>query len=483
MINKSINIIRLINQKIGYLFFRLNNNMHNKHNLELLYEFNKNRPLGPRKIFCFSPFNSMFFDQYGRVRPCWDIINNYDKYPNKSLKEIWNGENYEKLRESFSKNVLSSSCNTCINSIQNKNFNAVKAKKYDNYPINKKHFPTYMEFVCENTCNLECTMCNGSLSSSIRNKRDHLLPLHSPYDNNFIEQLKEFIPHLKVASFIGGEPFLIKTYYSIWEQFVKLNPNISVFITTNAAVLNDKIKDILSKGKFSFNISIDSLNKKVYENIRKNSMFEQVKENIDWLYKYTLSKSTTFNINMCIIRENWKEVPEMIIYCNKLGCTIFFCDVIQPFEHAIWTLKYAELEKIFKHLSTFTFENNTNNEQINNKQFTAYINKLKIWLKIAKINENNLQEDILTKNEASILITNKFSSIITNNNKLNLFSTKIDEIINKVPEKFFTKYLIDKLFETNDDYVISSFINENAETIIDFLIVLKYNKLMRNINV
>ncbi len=472
--SNSINKIKRISE---YSIFCLNNKFSNAKNkdLKLLYKFNKNRPLGPQKLFCLAPFNAMFFDPKGRVKPCWDITGDYEYYPDKSLKEIWNGDKFKKLRENFSKNELSLICGICKKSLSDKNFNNVKATKFDHYTINKNAYPSYMEFVCENTCNLECVMCNGELSSSIRSNRDCIPALKSPYDNTFVQQLVEFIPHLKVANFIGGEPFLIKMYYEIWDLMAKMNPEISIFITTNATILNEKIKNILNNGNFSFNISLDSLKKEVFEKIRKNASFEKVFNNILEISEYAKLKKTSLSINMCIIRENWKEVPDMINFCNKIGCSIYFCDVIQPENHVIWTLNSTEIEKIIDYLSGFKFPTMTRNEAINNEQFEIYLKKLKYWYNLSETNENSQQNIIgLNKEQIAEILINHYSNYINSTKYIGL-EDKITEAVYSAQCNFFTKELIDKLFIMPDDLVLSVFINESKETVINQLLVLKYS--------
>ncbi|MBI5539228.1 MAG: radical SAM protein [Bacteroidia bacterium] len=468
------NNINTINNWGKYSIFRLNNfiNKKNYKDYKLLNEFNKHRPFGPQNLFCLAPFNSMFFDQKGRVRPCWDLITDYEYFPNKSLKEIWKGDIFKKLRDNFSANDLSLMCGICRKSLSDKSFYNVKSTKFDNYPINKSEFPSYMEFVCENTCNLECIMCSGELSSSIRNKSEHISAIKSPYGNDFVKQLEEFIPHLKVANFIGGEPFLIKIYYDIWHLMNKINPNISIYISTNATVLNERIKNILNNGKFSFNVSIDSLKKEVFEKIRKNGSFETVMKNIIELNKYTKLKKTYFNINTCIIRENWEEIPEIINFCNKLDSTIFFCEVIQPENQAIWTLHSTEIEKIQQYLSGFSFPLKTKNQKYNNVQYISYIKKLEYWKNKAEQLEKDINKEIRVVNKEQIieLIINHYSK---HNNSIE-FINKIEEIVNGLNNNMLTSDLTDKLFNLPDDFVLSIFLNESKETIINQLLVLKY---------
>jgi MoaA/NifB/PqqE/SkfB family radical SAM enzyme len=151
-------------------------------------------------------------------------------------------------------------------------------------------------------------MCNGNTSSSIRQNRDKLPPLPTPYDDAFVEQLKEFIPHLKEAKFFGGEPFLIHSYFQIWDVMMELNPAISIFVITNGTVLTEKVKELLHKGNFEMAVSIDSIRKERYEYIRKNANYESVMQNLDYFNDYIKSKGKTMSLSFTTQRENWGRI-------------------------------------------------------------------------------------------------------------------------------------------------------------------------------
>lgn len=54
-------------------------------------------------------------------------------------------------------------------------------------------WPRQMEFSVSNTCNLQCVMCNGEWSSSIRSQREGLPPLPKVYDDAFFDGLRDFL--------------------------------------------------------------------------------------------------------------------------------------------------------------------------------------------------------------------------------------------------------------------------------------------------
>ena len=117
-------------------------------------------------------------------------------------------------------------------------------------------------------------MCSGILSSGIRKNRDKLPPLPQIFDNTFLEQMKEFIPHLTELRVNGGEPFAQKILLDLLDIVGELKPELKVNIATNGTVYNKRVQGILDKCNIHLNISIDSLIPRRYEEIRINGSFD-----------------------------------------------------------------------------------------------------------------------------------------------------------------------------------------------------------------
>ena len=197
---------------------------------EQLIKYNENRIYGPKKKFCYAAFNNIHFSTNGDVSSCsFNDNSKIGNIHNNTLKEIWNSTLAENFRNIIS-NCNLSKCENCSNHLKMENYTSFPPIKYDYYSSDHSNFPTQMSFEISNLCNLECIMCNEELSSQIRKNKAKLPPLKNVYPDNFAEQLKEFIPHLKTATFIGGEPLLIKKYYEIWDRILKINPQCKIHI-------------------------------------------------------------------------------------------------------------------------------------------------------------------------------------------------------------------------------------------------------------
>ncbi|MDB5281929.1 MAG: Radical domain protein [Bacteroidota bacterium] len=346
----------------------------------VLKEYNKHRDADSKKYPCYSPFKSIYFGHHGRAITCC-YNRNYllGEFPKQSIKEIWFGEDADRLRDYIAHNDFSLGCGSCKQQLEAGNFDGTKAKDSDKMKLNANRYPSIMQFELSNLCNLECEMCSGDFSSLIRAKREKLPPIVSPYGDDFVNQLEEFIPHLEEVKFYGGEPFLIETYYQIWEKIKEINPSVRIIVQTNATVLNNRVKELLSQTNFHLNISFDSLNKETYESIRKNADFEKVSENIKYFHIYCKSKNTFFGISACAMQSNWKELPQFINFCNEMEALVYFHTVFYPLHSSIRAMSQDEIAGVIEYLSGFDFPENNSVQKKNRTHYFDFVNQVKAW--------------------------------------------------------------------------------------------------------
>lgn len=351
-------------------------------------------------LLCHAPTVNLNFEQNGNVRVCcYNTSHVLGKWPENTIREIWEGVKLAELRGFVRANDLGGGCIECGKTLGFGNFHGLKAKYYDEFAkdsINNRLkktwneltgapvFPKVMEFELSNRCNLECIMCNGYFSSSIRKNREKLPPLHSPYDSRFVEELTEFIPHLTDARFLGGEPFMIDIYLEIMEQIRVLNPSIRIHITTNGTLLTDRIKDLLEGLNAGIIISMDSVNRVTYERIRVNANFDRVMENLNYLQDYTRRKKTFISMSVCPITENWQELPEILRFCLDREISLFFNLVFYPTELSLKELPPEQLREIISHMRTVAIPDTSGRiRTVNDSTYKVYhdfILQLEGWM-------------------------------------------------------------------------------------------------------
>jgi molybdenum cofactor biosynthesis enzyme MoaA len=363
-------------------FNRIKNKLLSFSNSELLDKYNKSRSVSDCGYFCYAPFKNMYFNIYGYAAPCWLSFSRNDSWPQKSISKIWKGQCFEEIRNGIKKSDLSGKCDVCRQNFSKGNFLSVLARAYDNeFPLTL--YPSVMELELGNTCNLQCIMCNESLSSSYAKGRMQKDVVKSPYDDRFAEQIDEFLPHLKEIRFNGGEPFLNDVNFKIWERLSQLNSTAKIVIATNGTVLNQKVKSVLDKNRFHINLSIDSLRKETYESIRVNGNFEEVMSNFNFFLDYCNRKKTTLCILTNPMPQNWEEMPEFIKFCNFHNIPIWFNTIQTPAECALWALSFEKLKAIHTKLSSYKFVANPFKNQTfhNAKVYHNLVhNQIKNWM-------------------------------------------------------------------------------------------------------
>jgi len=349
---------------------------------ELAAAYNESRKRSMRGSFCYAPSVNMLFSQDGTVRVCChntDFI--IGKYPDQSLNEIWNSAKANEMREYMRRYDLLHGCGVCGFDVNRRSFDELRSNQFDKVPRHPD-YPTQMEFLVSNQCNLECVMCSGEYSSLIRKNRERLPALITPYDREFLRQIEEFIPHLFEARFSGsGEPFSIDMNFEIWEMIIRLNPKCIIYVHTNGTILTDRVKDVLKRGKFKIGLSLDSLQKETYEAIRLNANFDKVMENVLFFNEYSRKMSDTFafTIATCVMRQNWHELPHLIEFCNKLNVLAMFHKVWFPAEHALHNLKQEQLAEIYNYLSGFDFPSDTCRQKRNREHYRYFTSVIKQW--------------------------------------------------------------------------------------------------------
>lgn len=383
-----------------------------------------------RKHLCNAPFNSLYFNVSGQGAPCWLTLDAQDNYPNKTIKEIWNSQKINSIRTAIENKDLEKHCNTCLQNIKNGNHTTVLSKLYD-YEYQITDYPSVMEFELSNTCNLECVMCKGELSSTIRKHREQLPPINIPYDTEFVSQLVEFIPHLKEAKFLGGEPFLIDIYFDIWEKMIEINPKIKITITTNGAIYNERVKRVLEHLKCNIILSLDSVREETYQTIRLRGNFNKVILNLSYFLEYTKKYHTYMGISANPMKVNWIEIPEIVEFCNKKQVQLWLNTIIYPHAHAMWTMSSVDLEKAYKFLSEYTFNLDKNDSLISSNilHYQNFVqNQVQVWMKNAIENESQSREFVKNHSEEDINIAMKISLLEYVDNDAYLTSFRKEEL-------------------------------------------------------
>jgi MoaA/NifB/PqqE/SkfB family radical SAM enzyme len=328
---------------------------------EAIGAYNAVRSCKDKSSVCHAPSTSMYFGRDGFVSACcYTRARPFGRYPDDGIADLWFGERIERMRQPLRHNQLPDCCWKCADQLRAHNFEGLLAASFDGFAPSpglsklkravgmtpEKVYPVCLEFELSNKCNLECTMCSGFCSSSIRANRENLPALPQLYDSRFVEQLVPFIPHLQQARFFGGEPFLVDLYYEIWELFIESNPSCEIFITSNGTVFTPKVQRVLEKLNCRITVSVDSIDKQKYEAIRKNAKLETTLANVEKFRAINERLGRKMTLNVCPMVSNWEGIPDIIAWANARGIYVFFTTVTYPENESLKYMAAAVQERV-----------------------------------------------------------------------------------------------------------------------------------------
>lgn len=295
---------------------------------------------------CYAPFVALELDPRGRAYACCaNLLYPIGKTTESSLQEIWHGRRAQNLRQALRERDFSSGCNVCKWHVEHGKPDAV-ARTYDDLPVltDQPPFPQRMTFALSNRCNLACVMCNGELSSRIRIAEGRPA-LPSVYGDAFFDELRTFLPHLRYAAFLGGEPFLSPENRRVWDELHELDHHIPLNITTNGTIWNELVEQTLERFPVSFNVSMDALDPELLAQIRVGVDPAVLLTNARRLRDHAAAAGTGFSFMFCLMSTTWQELPGMLHLADEWKVAIQVIHVSEP-GMSLEELPTEQLERI-----------------------------------------------------------------------------------------------------------------------------------------
>ncbi|MFN8017997.1 MAG: SPASM domain-containing protein [Acidimicrobiales bacterium] len=314
------------------------------------------KPPAPR-FGCLAASVQMYLTPDGLVRVCcrnWQPLGNVMET---SLLDLWRGAGHRDLVARIARDDYSAGCEQCHAETVVEGRTRAYPANFDDFTDAVEAFgdeaglvwPSRIEFNLSNSCNLMCIQCNGLLSSSIRAHREHLPALPEAYGDQFFTDLEQFIPHLTEAQFAGGEPFLAKESFRVWDLIAELNPDLPVIVVTNATQWSRRIDEVTDRLRMGFTFSIDAINKATYEAIRINARHEVTMANVERYIAKSRACDMPLEVNFCLMPQNHRELPEMLLWAEERGMKVNVSIVRNPVECCLAARSTDELAEVLEH--------------------------------------------------------------------------------------------------------------------------------------
>lgn len=113
---------------------------------------------------------------------------------------------------------------------------------------------------------------------------------------------------------------------------------------------------------------------------------------------------------MCVMRQNWHELPEFISLCNELNAAAVLHKVWFPSAYALHNLSASELQEICNSLSSFTYRGENPLQQRNMEHYRYFVSVIQGWQKDAAEKEKNIPGKLISPARLFQLIIEKISA-------------------------------------------------------------------------
>jgi len=262
------------------------------------------------KIFCMAPWVHLFNLPNGDIQPCCVSLNGpVGNLYQTDVKDIWNNEEYKKIRQDMLADRPSPHCTRCYKEEEwgnpgtlRKQFNADFSDQYDELVTDNTGHASQLsllrwDFRFSNLCNLACIGCSPEYSSTWAALKKTMDPGFKEIQfkdskqskDKFVNIIKTQAGQVKKVYFAGGEPLIQPEHYEILEEIKNLNrlDQIDFTYSTNLTTLDYKSTNIIDywskMKKLRVLVSIDEVTVDRLHYIRYPSDLNKLVENIKLL--------------------------------------------------------------------------------------------------------------------------------------------------------------------------------------------------------
>ena len=161
----------------------------------------------------------------------------------------------------------------------------------------------YLRLAVTDRCNLRCQYCMPeNRITSVSHKEiltfEECLRLIGIFSNLGINKLR----------ITGGEPFVRKGLINFIESIRRLNPSLSIYITTNGVLISQYLQKLKELGINGINLSLDTLDKEKFRIITLKDLLNSVVETLNEIIKLQIP----LKINTVVSKNlNKNEIPDI----------------------------------------------------------------------------------------------------------------------------------------------------------------------------
>lgn len=256
------------------------------------------------------------------------------------------------LKDELNQTSWPKNCSWCKN-LEDNNKKSLRNKIENLFPALYKYDLScgklqYLELMIDNTCNMNCIMCNENFSS----KWNSIYQKTSNVDNfdKIIQMLKRTdTTHLRVLRILGGEPFYSKnvlTFLENIETYVNTDiGKVTLLFNTNCSNFPNKLLDVLKKFKnVHITVSIDGI-EEVAEYFRPGVSWKQIEDVYKQWVSFSISNKHLMTIQSCLHIGNIEHTDKLYSWYNSNKCNGISLNYVQDDHLSIDNLDQNFLKK------------------------------------------------------------------------------------------------------------------------------------------
>lgn len=234
---------------------------------------------------CYKPWDSVFYDEQGRMGPCCDFR---PAWPKQGLGDYFESQRLIKVKEKLMSGEFPDQCRGCQD--REKHGNTSLRLEHTRNNIFQERL-RYIEVSLDNTCNMNCFMCSPAVSTGVGREYQRL---------NWIDDIVEHrnhdvLDHLRTVNgdlhimVTGGEPFMSDKITDLLE--IVKDKNWSISISTNCSTINKKALSLLRDiDRVVLQVSLDALGE-LYSYLRYPSDWDTFNKTLDVYKKHIKNKN------------------------------------------------------------------------------------------------------------------------------------------------------------------------------------------------
>ena len=206
------------------------------------------------------PFLHFHVGDRGMVKACCVANIPFGNINSESKKEIWNGDEINKLRSKFLEGKSDNRCRVCLD-LEASGAKSIRQETFEKFPdfsLSSIPEPIYFDIRFSNVCNFRCRTCWHGASSKWfndakqlgRNLRNKAVIKNIDDYERFIDEYGNALLNAKEIYFAGGEPLVTEEHYLLLTYLIKNGSmDLRLRYNTNCSVLKFKGFDVIELWK------------------------------------------------------------------------------------------------------------------------------------------------------------------------------------------------------------------------------------------